>query len=78
MFLKKEKLFINRFSNNSGQAILLVVLVMIVGLTVGLSVVSRSIVSIKTSTEEADSQKALAAAEAGIEKALNTSRDFIN
>lgn len=57
-------------NKENGQALLVVVLVMVVALTVGLSLTSRSIVNIRTSTEEADSQKALAAAEAGIEQAL--------
>ena len=55
----------------SGQILLTVVLVMIVALTVGLSLASRSIVDIRTSTEEADSQRALVAAESGIEQALD-------
>lgn len=53
-----------------GQVLLIVILVMIVALTVGLSLISRSITNLRTSTEEAESQKALAAAEAGIEQAL--------
>lgn len=57
----------------SGQIVLIVVLVAIVSLTIGLSLVSRSISSLRTSTEEADSQKALSAAEAGIERALKDS-----
>ena len=57
-------------NKENGQALMVVVLVMVVALTVGLSLTSRSIVNIRTSTEEADSQKALAAAEAGIEQAL--------
>lgn len=57
-------------NSQGGQALLLVVLVMIVSLTVGLSVASRSIVNLRTSSEEADSQKALSAAEAGIERSL--------
>ncbi len=56
--------------NEKGQAFLIVVLVMVVALTVGLSVASRSITNLRTSTEEANSQKALAAAEAGIEQAI--------
>jgi len=55
-----------------GQALLLIVLVMIIALTVGLSLISRSITSIKTSTEEANSQKALSAAEAGIEQSIKS------
>ncbi len=53
-----------------GQVLLIVILVIIVSLTIGLSIASRSITNIRTSTEEAESQKALAAAEAGIEKTL--------
>lgn len=54
----------------SGQILLIVILVIIVVSTVGLSLASRSITSLRTSTEEAESQKALAAAEAGIERAI--------
>lgn len=56
----------------SGQALLIVVLTMIVALTVGLSVVSRTITTIKTSTAEDESSRAFAAAEAGIEEALKS------
>ncbi len=60
-----------KFKNNQqGQVLLIVILVMVVALTIGLSVASRSIVSLRTSTEQAESQKALAAAEAGIEQAI--------
>ncbi len=61
--------------NEKGQILLIVVLVMIVSLTVGLSVASRSITNLRTSTEEVNSQKALSAAEAGIEQSIlsNTS-----
>lgn len=54
----------------SGQALLIVVLVMVIALTVGLSVASRTIVHIRTTTDEANSQKAFSAAEAGVERAL--------
>lgn len=54
----------------AGQVLLIVILVMVVALTVGLSVITRSITTIRTSKEEASSQKALAAAEAGIEELL--------
>lgn len=53
-----------------GQVLLIVVLVMVVALTVGLSLVSRSIINVKNTSEEADSQKAFNAAEAGVEIAL--------
>lgn len=54
----------------NGQVLLIVILVIIVASTVGLSLASRSIINLRTSTEEAESQKALAAAEAGIERAI--------
>jgi hypothetical protein len=56
--------------NQAGQTMLIVVLAIVIALTVGLSVASRSITNLKTTTEEVNSQKALSAAEAGIEKAL--------
>jgi len=59
-----------KFNKERGQALLIVVLIMVVALTVGLSLGSRTIINIRTSSEEADSQKALVAAEAGIEQAL--------
>lgn len=55
-----------------GQILLIVILVVIVISTIGLSLVSRSITSLRSSTEEAESQKALAAAEAGIERELQS------
>lgn len=57
-------------NSEKGQVLLIVVLAMVVALTVGLSVVSKSITNLRTSTEEANSQKALAAAEAGVEQAI--------
>jgi hypothetical protein len=56
--------------NQSGQALLIVVLAMVVALTVGLSVVSRSIVNLKNSQQQANSQQALSAAEAGVQQAI--------
>jgi hypothetical protein len=55
-----------------GQALLIVVLVMIIALTVGLSVASRSVVTVQTTTEEENSKRAFSAAEAGIERVLKT------
>lgn len=55
-----------------GQILLIVVLVMVVALTVGLSLASRSITNLKNSSEEANSQKAFTAAEAGIERAIKS------
>src|SRR3989338_3351838 len=58
--------------NEKGQAFLIVVLVMVVALTVGLSVASRTVTNLRTTAEEENSQRAFSAAEAGIEKALKT------
>lgn len=50
--------------------LLVVVLAMIVALTVGLSVVSRTITNLRISRQNEESQRAFKAAEAGIEQAL--------
>lgn len=57
----------------AGQILLIVILVIITASTVGLSLASRSITSLRTSSEEAESQKALAAAEAGVERSIQGS-----
>lgn len=49
---------------------MVILLILAVGLTVGLAVISRSVSDISTSTTSAESGRALAAAEAGIESAL--------
>lgn len=54
----------------SGQALLIILLIMSVVLTIGLSVVSRSITDIQITTKEDDALRAFSAAEAGIERAL--------
>lgn len=64
--------------NDGGQVLLIVVLVMIVSLTVGLSVASRSITNLRTSTEEISSQKALSAAEAGIEQSILSNASIVS
>lgn len=56
--------------SSSGQVILIILLVMTVGITIGLSLVSRTVSDIKISSQIADSSKAFSAAEAGIEAAL--------
>lgn len=60
-----------------GQTLLIIVLVLVVSLTVGLSIVSRSITNVRTSTDEANSAQALAAAEAGIQKALQNNTNVL-
>ncbi len=61
------------FFAQQGQALLLVVIVLVISMTIGLSVATRSITNLRTSSEEQDSQRAFSAAEAGIERALNSS-----
>lgn len=58
-----------------GQVVLLVVLVMVVALTVSLSLAARSLINLKNTTDEANSQKAFAAAEAGIEQATKLNQN---
>lgn len=55
-----------------GQVFLIVLMVTVIALTIGLSVASRNIVSLRTVREERDSQRALSAAEAGVERSLRT------
>lgn len=61
-----------KFLNQQGQALLVVVLAMVVILTVGLAVVSRSVTNLRNSQQEIDSQKALSAAEAGVEQTIKS------
>lgn len=57
---------------NSGQALLVILLIMAVALTIGLAVVSRSITDIRISQEQEESARAFSAAEAGLESLLAT------
>ena len=59
--------------SEAGQALLIIVLVMVVALTIGLSVASRTITNLRNTQEQASSQKALSAAEAGVEQAIKNS-----
>lgn len=59
-------------SGSAGQALLIVVITMIVALTVGLSLASRTITNLKISQQNEDSQRAFQAASAGIEKYIQT------
>lgn len=56
--------------NQSGQALLIILLVMAVILTIALSVVSRSVTDISVSQKEESAARAYSAAEAGIERVL--------
>lgn len=63
---------VHKINKESGQMLLIVVLTMIVALTVGLSVVSRTITNLRISKQSEESQRAFQAAEAGIEKTLES------
>lgn len=54
-------------ADKRGQMLLIVILVMVVSLTIGLSIASRTITNIKISKESEESQRAFQAAEAGLE-----------
>lgn len=62
--------------SQKGQVFLIVVLVMVVALSVGLSVAARTLTNLRISTDETNSSKALFAAEAGIEQALKTGQEI--
>jgi hypothetical protein len=53
-----------------GQAALIVTLVVIVGLTVAVAVISRSVTDVGVSTQEEERARSFSAAEAGVEDAL--------
>lgn len=57
---------------NSGQVAVFILLVMLLGLTVGLSVMSRTLQDLKSSTTSDQSSRAFSAAEAGVETALSS------
>jgi hypothetical protein len=53
-----------------GQVLLLIVLIIAVVISVGLSIAARSIVNVRLATEEDESQRAFSAAEAGLDQSL--------
>lgn len=63
------KLFNN---SQSGQTIIILLLLMLVALSIGLAVTQRSVTDVKTSTQTEQATRAFSAAEAGIEKALSS------
>jgi type II secretory pathway pseudopilin PulG len=65
-----EKGIFGLYRKQGGQALLIVVLVMVIALTVGLSIASRAITNLKVSEEQVNSQKALSAAEVGIDRVI--------
>lgn len=57
--------------NSPGQILILVLLIVVVSLAVGLSVASRNITNLRTSTQTEQSQRAFTAAEGGVEDVLS-------
>ncbi len=57
-------------NGNSGQVVLMLVLITIVGLTIALSLISRTVTDIRISSQIEQSGRAFSAAEAGVENAL--------
>src|SRR3990172_6222669 len=54
-----------------GQILILVLLIVVVALAVGLSIASRNITNLRTSTQTAQSQRSFSAAEGGVEDVLS-------
>lgn len=59
----------------SGQVLVIVLLIVVVSLAVGLSVASRNITNLRTSTQTEHSQRAFTAAEGGVEEVLSRLSD---
>src|SRR5687767_6526323 len=58
--------------SEKGQMLLVVVLTLIVALTVGLSLASRTVLNVRLSRQGEESQRAFQAAEAGVEQILQS------
>jgi Tfp pilus assembly protein PilX len=58
--------------HQKGQAVIILLLIMLVSLTIGLAITQRSLTDISTSNKGEESSRAFSAAEAGIEQALQT------
>lgn len=58
------------FKNQTGQIVIIMLLIMVVTLGIGLSVIGRSTTEISTATKTENSSRAFSAAEAGIETAF--------
>lgn len=57
-------------NSKSGQVALIILLIMVVILTIGLSLISHSVIDVSISKDEEEAIRAFSAAEAGIEEAL--------
>lgn len=62
--------------NQTGQILLILILAITVALAIGLSIVQKSLLDVSTSTKVEQSSKAFSAAEAGIEKSLQTGSEI--
>ena len=67
----KKRFFQSRL-NQSGQAVLVILLIISVLLVVGLSIASRSVTDIKISQQSQEAARALWVAQAGLEEAIKT------
>jgi hypothetical protein len=63
--------------NQSGQILVVLLLVMLAALTVGLAITQRTVSDVSTSTQVEQSSRAFSAAEAGIERAISLSTSGI-
>ena len=68
--MKRNRVKVNKARNQSGQMVLVLLLVMIVGLTSGLLLVGRTTTDISLTTKVTDSNRAFNAAEAGVEETI--------
>ncbi len=64
-------IYISKSRIEQGQISLLIILVGVIALSVGLAFVSRSITDSRAAVAQQNSQQALAAAEAGVQRAIN-------
>lgn len=69
--MKIPNYFTNKMQN--GQIVLILVLMTIVGVTIGLSLISRTVQDVRISSQIEQSSRAFSAAEAGVENALKYS-----
>ncbi len=61
----------------AGQVLIIVLMIMVVALTIGLAVATRSITDVRLTTQSEQSERAYAAAEAGVEYALSQDLGFL-
>ncbi len=59
-------------SNQSGQVVIILLLTMLVALAISLAVTQRSVTDVSLSTQSEQSSRAFSAAEAGVERAIQT------